>query len=171
MATKMDLVKKIATVPALGLAANKFTPGIFEWTKNTVNWILNNEYLAKSVIENNPLFEQLTIGTVWSMLALPMVTNDILKSFPILERHKWIRYATNSIAAWVAYIWWTAASPYILWWAAAYHLGKPIFDRLLWWAYWFVWWGLKWAWKWALHWIKWNQFQWTWWNRINPNIS
>jgi hypothetical protein len=77
----------------------------------------------------------------------------------------------NAIAASVAFVWWTAASPYILWWAAAYALGKPIFDRWIWWIYGAVWGAFKWAFKWGLNWLKWKQFDWSSIKeRLNPNI-
>lgn len=165
MGNKMDLAKKLGTIPAIWVWVNHFYPSVINWTKSAVEWVLSNSAIT------NPLFAKFSIWTIWSVIAAPMVTNDIIKSFSTLEKHKWIRYTTNAIAASVAYIGWTAATPWILWWAAAYVLGKPVFDRIVWWAYWLVWWTVKWAAKWTWQWLKWNQFKWDWWNKLNPNIS
>lgn len=176
-----DLWKGLLAVPGVTVAADLLRQTEL-WTTmlNTV-WGVDAVLSAGNSLAN-PLFSSSAISGLWltastfgSMVAAPLLTNDILKKIGI--ENKYLRYWTNIAAAWGAYIWGTAVAPFIMWAGAAYALGKPAYKvtkevlnrtaGTIWGLTgWAVAWGVRSAWQG----IKGKQFDGSGLGRVNPKF-
>lgn len=139
-----------------------YTDQILAWTWECINEWANS--LLSSTVWSSAPFAWAMIPTVLAWWYGMKKLADVMK----IEK-KWLR---NSMIIWWWAVWaWlstTVMAPYLVWWALATALAKPVYNLSAWalkytgkwlsWIYgWVVWtwWGLlKWAWKWAVNWVK-----------------
>lgn len=172
--SKLDFAKWVLTVPAIA-----------SWVNYLVNWsevwktIWDVVTATNTVMETwNSMLNPLFAGATWVASTLAwfasawLLTNEILKDFWVESKTK--RYAASWIAAGAAFIWWTAAAPYLAAWATSYFvwkygwkLWKEAIKRTSWIAWGLTWWLVKSAAVWTYNsvkaWIKWEQ-------KLNPII-